>query len=1263
MNQSDPFLLPDQQSQGADPFLLPDQGAGHPDQSPAHVQVNVSPEAMNHVQQAVGDHGYLHGIAGGLRDAVVNTGHLAADIGGGVVNFVTGSGWGDELISKPVHEGYSKVPEVEHSTSPGAEFTRDLTKFGLGFIGGQKLLKGLGAGAGFATDTAAGAVGDFAVTSKEDHTLAQTTLNSLVEDYPQLAGPVVDFLRSPSDSDTEQRFKTALEGVVLGSAASGVFKMVKYIKGSLPGAAADGQALKALQQGEEGATAAEAHAAASGAEETVKAADGSQSANTALLDEAAQDFAKAQAEPHQLEMFPELVRAHVGSGAEEKIGQQVAEQAGRDVVPPEAAGQGWNTLKTFRMDEGQKATFLGNIARNVQDGKWVGDLNRSELPSDVFNFRTMTSRDEVVGTLDDFTRVVHEGLAKTTGGPESFAEVGQKTAMLLSDMVGAKGTGDVFAPLAHMAGDAKQITARFIAAKEMMQSMTGDIVRIAEAIDNGTGGKTAEFELLRRMDILQDLTATVKGAQTAAARITSAGRIRTTDTLSPEELVSIISQHGGSDSVQVLARRLRAAGNDPAAVRKVVEGSWLNRAVDVHNEVWMNGVLSGVKTHLVNMSSALANTALRPAEKIIGGGLDLGYQSARSALGFAADTATSRRQIAEGMATYSGMRMAVMDSLEAAAKSFKMETALLDPSYRSVDGFTHAIGTGDGKVLADGALGRGLSGDVSNLWADNGLGGNMLNAFGQFIRMPSRFLTAEDEFFKQLNYRAYVYAQATQEAIEKGLSSARNIPAMVDGKPRMLSQVDQYISDKFTKAFAEDGRGTVEGALRWAQESTFTQDLKASTWLGGPSLGQSVSKLANAHPVLRSVILPFVRTPVNLMRNAMDHTPGIAQLRKQFYEDITAGGERRAMALGKLSTGSVMWTAAMLLASEGKIVGNGPADPQLNAAWRSDGKLPYSFVVTKDDGSKEYVQFSKLDPFASFLGMAADVHDIMSRMDQGTRENLAVSLSVALANNVSNKTYLKGLTQTLSLISNGAMNREQAMKNAMYQRVASYIPAYASLYNDDVELKEVRSVVDAIAQKVPGWSSSVEAKRDMFGEKQLYPEGWLGKALNPLTVSDQTSDPVRQEIARLAGSSAGKAFLPVPHKDGNINLLDWQNAKGQTAYDRLMELHGSTKIGGKTMHDRMGDLIQSDLYQQKLHDGTELYPNSKRVELVNNLRTTYRQVAMQQLLKEFPEIAAAVRVDQVNRAKAAVYGKAGVQPLPTPGAVQASNPFAQLGRQ
>lgn len=261
-----------------------------------------TPESQQAAQGIIETRQETMGVVGGIRDGLVNAGHLAADVAGGALGFVTGTGYGDELSQK-LHGLVDQVPTVDHTNRPGVEFTRDLTRFAMGFIGGQKLMKGLGAGAGFATDTAAGAVGDFAVTSKEDHTLAQTTLNSLVEDYPQLAGPVVDFLRSPSDSDTEQRFKNALEGVVLGSAASGLFKMVKYIKGSLSNAATEGQALKALQQGEEGAATAEAHAAASGAEETAKAAGESPTAHAALLDEAAQDFVKAQAEPHQLEMF------------------------------------------------------------------------------------------------------------------------------------------------------------------------------------------------------------------------------------------------------------------------------------------------------------------------------------------------------------------------------------------------------------------------------------------------------------------------------------------------------------------------------------------------------------------------------------------------------------------------------------------------------------------------------------------------------------------------------------------------------------------------------------------------------------------------------------------------------------------------------------------------------------------------------------------------------------------------------------------------
>ena len=37
------------------------------------------------------------------------------------------------------------------------------------------------------------------------------------------------------------------------------------------------------------------------------------------------------------------------------------------------------------------------------------------------------------------------------------------------------------------------------------------------------------------------------------------------------------------------------------------------------------------------------------------------------------------------------------------------------------------------------------------------------------------------------------------------------------------------------------------------------------------------------------------------------------------------------------------------------------------------------------------------------------------------------------------------------------------------------------------EMKEVRSVMDAIMTKIPGYSTQVPPKRDLFGERKLMP--------------------------------------------------------------------------------------------------------------------------------------------------------------------------------
>ena len=44
---------------------------------------------------------------------------------------------------------------------------------------------------------------------------------------------------------------------------------------------------------------------------------------------------------------------------------------------------------------------------------------------------------------------------------------------------------------------------------------------------------------------------------------------------------------------------------------------------------------------------------------------------------------------------------------------------------------------------------------------------------GKVIRTPTRFLNAEDEFFKQINYRAKLYANAVKTLTELGKSKKK----------------------------------------------------------------------------------------------------------------------------------------------------------------------------------------------------------------------------------------------------------------------------------------------------------------------------------------------------------------------------------------------------------------------------------------------------------------------------------------------------------
>lgn len=355
---------------------------------------------------------------------------------------------------------------------------------------------------------------------------------------------------------------------------------------------------------------------------------------------------------------------------------------------------------------------------------------------------------------------------------------------------------------------------------------------------------------------------------------------------------------------------------------------------DMFLEYWINGLLSGPQTHVVN---ALSNTAT------------IAWGIPERAL--AAMLSPSVRP-SEVTAMIGGVKESIGDAWRLAWKAFKEEETQLGLS--KMEGPTRAI-TGDALELT-------------------GLPGRAVDYIGQAIRLPGRALLASDDFFKAIAFRAEVRALARRESLrsvqEAGLSGRAAITEMRKIEARILANPPEHIE---------------QAAQEYASYVTFTKEL-----------GETGAKvqLALTTPIGR-IMVPFVRTPTNIFKFAGERTP-FALLSRAVREEIAAGGERRALALAKIGLGSMTMGYLGTLAAEGLITGGGPKDKRLLEQLKMTGWQPYSVRV--GDTYYSYARTEPLGSLIGLAADTADIIGQLPQRDAeelAAAVTVAISRNVA----------------------------------------------------------------------------------------------------------------------------------------------------------------------------------------------------------------------------------------------------------------------------
>jgi len=541
-----------------------------------------------------------------------------------------------------------------------------------------------------------------------------------------------------------------------------------------------------------------------------------------------------------------------------------------------------------------------------------------------------------------------------------------------------------------------------------------------------------------------------------------------------------------------------------------------------------------------------------------------------------------------------GMRLARDKYLPAAFRETLEESVAAakgldakDPAVQAEVSRLYSQAVEGGKVKAVGDLRKSKDSDVLL---------KSLDAAGRKSRANPMFIPEVQRFVDQ-NWDAYV----DEDFMGAGLGA--NLQGQTGQDYKILQKASSEIERRVREA-------------TWKREY---DDMAESSVYGTRLVGNIGKATASAvsHVPALQLVVPFIRTPTNLLAFVTDRNPV-----GRMYDWVQAAraGDKEAVAeaTGRLATGTLLYTTGIALAANGMVTGRGPKDPELRKQLLASGWMPYSFRF-----GDTYVSYGRNDPIATFLGLVADTFEIASNTydpspeDQDAVMQIATAVIGSVANNVTNKSYLRGIVTTLGALTGD----ENDFKRLQRQYAGALVPnvfAQAETYGMDPDVREVRSMMDAIRARLPGYGDSVDKVRNALGEPLKGNEGW-GSMFLPGTASSRTKDPVKRELAdSLISVGAPRSTLP-----GGIDLRAIKLKNGQSAYDRLQELTGQMRINGKSVKDQLSSLIQSPFYRQLPQMGQDNL-DSPRVSLVRGYVSNYRRAAMQQLMQESPELARAV---------------------------------------
>ena len=434
---------------------------------------------------------------------------------------------------------------------------------------------------------------------------------------------------------------------------------------------------------------------------------------------------------------------------------------------------------------------------------------------------------------------------------------------------------------------------------------------------------------------------------------------------------------------------------------------------------------------------------------------------------------------------------------------------------------------------------------------------------GKAVNAASRWNTAAlDRGDVLFNRPAYVesFAQALKA---KGVTAEE---AQSGAKPELVAAAREY-------------------AINEAQKATYRNTTDLSELLARAGHYQGDNKAAKALSIAYDAVMPFRKTPANILTTGLDYSPvGIAKAVKQAAVDVKSGKATAADAVDSLCeglTGTGILALGAYLASEGLLNLRAGDDDDEEAFNKTLGHQDYALEL----GGRSYtLDWAVPAAIPLFAGAAL----VEGGMDFGGLMD-AVS-------NIGDVVLETSMLSTFNKIIRSIGHADDLIASAVGRVASSYASQFlptvggkiASALDDTVRESYVERGISQIERdakyfgqtvlrKTPFAREAMQPSIDMWGEEVSNGDPLLRiiqNSVSPSTVKEIKNDAVTQEVWRLY-EATGEG-LPSAAEDSFV-------VNGERKYLTGEEYTEYAKVMGQTRRQVLEPLLKSKGYQ-KLSD-------------------------------------------------------------------------------